>query len=152
MQSRRAQLAIVANEHGGVEGVVTIEDLIEELVGEIYDETDPDLATVERLDDGSFALPGRFPIHDLNSIDVDLPEGDYATIAGLVLDRLGRIPTEPGDVITVGGWQIVVQGVYRRTISEVLLRRIQPTDSHLSDAAGPQLGSGSSIMHGVMDA
>lgn len=144
LQSRRAQLAIVANEHGGIEGIITIEDLIEELVGEIYDETDPDLATVVYQPDGSFDLPGRFPIHDLNSLDVELPEGDYATIAGLVLDRLGRIPTEPGDVIEVDGWAITVQGVHRRGISEVHLVRIV-------ELAGPLLEGGQQTVDSSTD-
>ena len=135
LQNRRAQIAIVANEHGGIEGVVTIEDLVEELVGEIYDETDPDLATVVHIGDDTFDLPGRFPIHDLNSLGVELPEGDYATIAGLVLDRLGRIPTEAGDVVDVGGWQITVQGVQGRSISEVRLERLHPSAADLDEPA-----------------
>ena len=59
-------MAIVVNEHGGAEGIVTVEDLLEELVGVIYDETDRDVLTVERHDDGSLIVPGRFPIHDLD--------------------------------------------------------------------------------------
>jgi putative hemolysin len=117
-------MAIVANEHGGTEGVVTIEDLVEELVGEIYDETDPDLTTVQHLADGSIEIPGRFPIHDLPDIGVELPAGDYATVAGLVLDRLGRIPSSPGDVIDIDDWHLEVMGLHRRTITEIRLRRI----------------------------
>jgi putative hemolysin len=135
LQNRRAQLAIVANEHGGIEGVVTIEDLIEELVGEIYDETDPDLATVVHIGDDTFDLPGRFPVHDLNSLGVVLPEGDYATVAGLVLDRLGRIPTEAGDVVEVGEWRITVRGVLGRSISEVRLERLQPPADEVVESA-----------------
>ncbi|MDQ3176616.1 MAG: hemolysin family protein [Actinomycetota bacterium] len=123
LQTRRVQMAVVANEHGGTEGLVTIEDLVEELVGEIYDETDRDLATVRHQADGVIDVPGRLPIHDLGDIDVDLPAGDYATIAGLVLDRLGRIPTSPGDVVVIDGWELEVRGVRHRTITEVRLRR-----------------------------
>ncbi|MDQ3738596.1 MAG: hemolysin family protein [Actinomycetota bacterium] len=133
MQTRRVQMAIVANEHGGTEGVVTIEDLVEELVGEIYDETDPDLATVQHMADGSIEIPGRFPIHDLPDIGVDLPAGDYATVAGLMLDRLGRIPSAPGDVIDVAGWQLEVQGLHRRTITEIRLQRTDDQGSHGGD-------------------
>ncbi len=139
LQARRAQMAIVANEHGGIEGVITIEDLIEELVGEIYDETDPDLATVERLGDGSFVLPGGFPMHDLNRVGIELPDGDYATIAGLILDRLGRIPTEPGDVVDVDGWRLAVRAVHRRRISEV----------HLCRLIEPATGAGEPLVEGL---
>ncbi len=93
LQVQHAQMAIVVNEHGGVAGIVTMEDLVEELVGEIYDETDRDLTTVRREPDGTIVLPGTFPIHDLHDIDVELPDGDYATVAGLVLEHLGRIPS-----------------------------------------------------------
>jgi putative hemolysin len=124
MQAERAQMALVIDEHGGASGIVTVEDLVEELVGEIYDETDPDLATVIREADGTMEVPGRFPIHDLSDIGVDLPEGDYVTIAGLVLDQFGRIPAA-GEVIIVYGWQIQVRAVRGHAVTEVLLTQVQ---------------------------
>src|SRR4029450_3723630 len=102
MQRERQPLAIVINEYGGNEGIVTVEDLLEELVGELSDEFDRDVADVRREPDGSLVLPGSFPVHDLPDGGVDLPEGPYATVAGLVLDRLGRIPAG-GGTVTVGG-------------------------------------------------
>ncbi|MEP6298400.1 MAG: hemolysin family protein, partial [Ilumatobacter sp.] len=108
MQTLRVQLALVVDEHGGAAGIVTVEDLVEELVGEIYDETDPDLASVIWEDDGTIVLPGRFPIHDLPDIGVDLPDGDYATVAGLFLELLGRIPVA-GDHATTAGWHLEVR-------------------------------------------
>src|SRR5690606_41424217 len=93
---RCQHMAIVVNEHGSSEGIVPIEDLLEEVVGEIYDESDRDVVRVVRRPDGSLDLPGSFPIHDLVDIGVALPEGDYTTIAGLILDELGRVPDEPG--------------------------------------------------------
>jgi putative hemolysin len=120
MQAGRAQMALVVDEHGGAAGIVTVEDLVEELVGEIYDETDPDLASVVREADGSLLVPGRFPIHDLTDIGVDLPEGDYTTIAGLVLDRLGSIPV-PGDQVIVECWNLQVRAMRGRAVTEVLL-------------------------------
>ena len=130
LQQQHAQLALVVNEHGGVEGIVTVEDLVEELVGEIYDETDRDLATARVQPDGTIVVPGRFPVHDLPDIGVDLPEGDYATVAGLVLDRLGRIP-DVGDDVTVDGWTIRVNAMRRHAIVEVVLEpddEEDPTD------------------------
>jgi putative hemolysin len=123
MQKNRQHLAIVISEHGTGEGIVTIEDLIEEVVGEIYDESDKDVLAVERRPDGSLSLPGQFPIHDLVDLGVELPEGDYTTVAGLVLDRLGRIPNAPGDRVTINGWEATVLGVANRAITRVRLRR-----------------------------
>jgi putative hemolysin len=123
MQHSRQHLAVVISEHGAGEGIVTIEDLIEELVGEIYDESDRDVLSIERAPDGSIELPGRFPIHDLRDIGVDLPEGDYVTVAGLILDVLGRLPQEAGDKVQVGDWEASVLQVEDRAVTRVRLRR-----------------------------
>jgi putative hemolysin len=120
MQAARVQMALVIDEHGGAAGIVTVEDLVEELVGEIYDETDPDLATVVHESDGTIVLPGRFPIHDLPDIGVELRDGDYTTIAGLVLDQLGNIPT-PGDETAIDGWRLQVRAMRGRAITEIAL-------------------------------
>lgn len=137
LQSKRIQMAFVANEYGGIEGLITVEDLVEELVGEIWDETDPNVASVRRHADGSMTLPGRFPIHDLRDVGMELPVGDYATIAGLVLHRLGFIPDTPGAVVAVDGWRIEVTGVRRHTIVEVVTRPLtaaeKATAGHADD-------------------
>jgi putative hemolysin len=120
MQTRRVQLALVVDEHGAAAGIVTVEDLLEELVGEIYDETDRDVVNVQREPDGSLVLPGRFPVHDLVDVGVTgMPEGPYATVAGLVLDLLGRVPDAPGDRVTSAGRTIDVLAVDGRAITEV---------------------------------
>ncbi|MGV0837125.1 hemolysin family protein [Mycolicibacterium thermoresistibile] len=126
----REQFAVVLDEHGGAEGIITLEDLLEEIVGEIYDEADSDVQQVQNLPDGSVLLPGTFPIHDLSDIGVDLgiaAEGDFTTIAGLVLVALGRIPTGPGDRVEVPNWTIEVTAVDKHAITEVhLLPRRSP--------------------------
>ncbi len=122
-QTHRTQMALVIGEHGQALGIVTVEDLVEELVGEIYDETDPDLATVVHEPDGTLVLPGAFPVHDLVDLDVELPEGDYTTISGLVLDELGRFPSI-GETIVIDDWQIEIQAIHRHRIEQVALRRI----------------------------
>jgi putative hemolysin len=126
MQADRQQLAIVVNEHGGTEGIVTVEDLVEELVGEIYDESDQDILTVRRLPGGSLVLPGRFPVHDLVDVGVEIPEGEYTTIAGAVLDALGHLPEEPGERVQLGDWTAEVLGVEGRAITTVRLTPRRP--------------------------
>jgi putative hemolysin len=131
MQARRVQLALVVDEHGAAAGIVTVEDLLEELVGEIYDESDRDVIGVRRDPDGSLVMPGRFPVHDLVDVGIDdMPEGPYATVAGLVLDHLGRVPEVPGDIVSVAGRTIEVLAVDGRAITEVRIgaRREAPVD------------------------
>jgi putative hemolysin len=136
MQVRRLQLALVVDEHGAAAGIVTIEDMLEELVGEIYDETDRDVVRVRREPDGSLVLPGRFPVHDLEDVGVhDMPEGPYATVAGLVLDVLGRVPEAPGDRVTVAGRTIEVLAVNARAITEVRISPASP--DHSPPLTGP---------------
>ena len=79
LQAARRQLALVVSEHGAVEGIVSVEDLVEEIVGEIYDEHDRDLVGVVRHDDGTIDLPGRFPLHDLVDLRVRAPERSEQT-------------------------------------------------------------------------
>ena len=128
MQADRQQLCLVVNEHGGTEGLVSVEDLVEELVGEIYDESDKDILTVRRLPGGSFVLPGRFPVHDLEDLGIEVPEGEYTTVAGAVLDRLGHIPEEPGERVELGDWVTQVLTVEGHAITAVRLTPKRTTD------------------------
>jgi putative hemolysin len=128
MQRNHVQMAIVVNEHGGAEGIVTVEDLVEELVGEIYDETDRDVLDVQRQPDGAMVLPGRFPVHDLPDIGLEVPEGQYATVAGYLLWRLQRIPDAPGDVVDVDGWRFTVTKIDDLAITEVRLSHLPEVD------------------------
>jgi putative hemolysin len=123
LQDGRTQMALVIDEHGGAEGIVTVEDLLEELVGEIWDETDKKPTHDLQETAGQLTLPGQFPMHDLPDLDIELPGGDYTTIGGLVIDRLGRMP-EPGDTVEVGQYALSVEDVKDRAITEVVLERL----------------------------
>ena len=120
LQAERAQLALVVDEHGTVGGIVTIEDLLEEIVGEIYDEFDRDLQPIAPQDDGSVVLPGSFPIHDLEDIGVEVPDGDYATVAGLLLWHLGHIPAA-GEEVGLPGYRATVLSMDGLSIDQVRL-------------------------------
>jgi putative hemolysin len=142
MQSRRVQMAVVVDEHGSTTGIITIEDLMEELVGEIYDETDRDVVSVRHDPDGSLIVPGGFPIHDLPDIGVhEVPDGNYATVAGLVLDRLGRIPDRPGDHVTIADWQLQITGVDHHAITEIRLTPVPSGDRTGHSTAAPTNGA-----------
>jgi putative hemolysin len=124
LRADRQQMAVVVNEHGATEGIVTVEDLLEEIVGDLYDEFDPDLGTVEREEGGALVLPGDYPVHDLPDLGVTLPEGPYATVAGWALARLGHIP-DPGESVEADGWRLEVLAVGRRAITRVRLCRLR---------------------------
>ncbi|RSN67336.1 MULTISPECIES: hemolysin family protein [Actinomadura] len=141
-KAEHQQLALVVDEHGGVEGIVTLEDLLEEIVGEIYDETDRDVLAVRTEPDGALLLPGTFPIHDLPDLGVEVadpPAGDYTTVAGLVLAKLRRVPERPGDRVGVSGWTIEVTDVDRHAITGVRMRPVRKSAGRrdAADTADP---------------
>ncbi len=114
-------LAIVIDEYGSTEGIVTLEDLLEEIVGEIEDEFDLPDETVERVDDDTVRIDGTFTIDDFNErFDVELPEEDYHTVAGFVFGRLGRAAV-PGDEVAHDGLRFHVESVEGQRIGRLLV-------------------------------
>ena len=122
-QKRKLQMAIVIDEWGSVEGLITIEDIVEELVGEIQDEFDEGEAEIEEIGDGVYAIDGRIPITEVNEyFGLDLPHEDFDTIGGYVLGVLGR-PPEPGDAVEVDGVILQVKSVDGPRVSMLTLQR-----------------------------
>jgi magnesium and cobalt exporter, CNNM family len=122
-QTRKLQMAIVIDEWGSVEGLITIEDIVEEIVGEIQDEFDEGEAAIEQISDDLFAVDGRIPITDLNDrFELDLPHEDFDTIGGYILGSLGR-PPETGDTVEAEGATMQVKSVDGPRVSMLTLQR-----------------------------
>jgi len=132
-------LAIVIDEYGSMEGIVTLEDLLEEIVGEIEDEFDLPDETIERIDEDTIRIDGTFPIDDFNEqFDCDLPDEDYHTVAGFVFGELGRT-AEPGDEVRHKGLLFAVDSVEGQRIDRLRVTfqpwRRQPEQQEDNDAA-----------------
>jgi CBS domain containing-hemolysin-like protein len=121
--------AVVVDEYGSVGGIVTLEDLVEELVGEIEDEFDRELGRVRRVGAGRFVVAGTLRADRVDEvIGLVIPEGDYETVAGFVIDRLGHIPAE-GETVEHAGWELTVTRVEGVRVAELRIRRLpEPTE------------------------
>ncbi len=123
MRSDRQHFALVLDEHGGTAGVVTLEDLLEELVGEIRDEYDDTELGIETVGEGRFLIPGTLHVDEAAArLGMELPEGEYETVAGFLMDRLGRIPQRQ-DRIDENGWSLRVVSMHRRRVVQVMAER-----------------------------
>ncbi len=124
LQKRRTHMALVIDEHGSVTGLVTMEDLLEEIVGEIQDEYDWEERPVERLRDGSLVVEGTLSAAELrDGFQVPIPEStEFETVAGFMLDRLGSVP-KGGEVVVVGDHRLTVVDVEKNRISKVKIER-----------------------------
>lgn len=123
MRTRRRAFALVLDEHGGVEGLITIKDIVSELVGELQDEFDPNVPTLVALATGVWLADGRVPVEEIaRQVGADIPEGPYTTVAGLILDLAGRIPDE-GDAVEVDGIRLVVTRMDRNRVDRVQITR-----------------------------
>ena len=135
MQRDKFHMAIVVDEYGGTAGLVTLEDLIEELVGEIADEFDIDDPIVEPVPGGGIRVHARTPLDEVNDLlGARLPEGDWDTVGGLVYDRIGHVPVE-GESVDVPGWRLTAQRIQGRRIGRV---SIVPLDGPKRPPATPR--------------
>jgi putative hemolysin len=130
MQEEKYHMAVVVDEYGGTAGLVTLEDLLEELVGDIVDEFDVEEPTVELNDDGSVLVSARYSVDDADDLlGAELPQGPWDTVGGLMLDLVGRVP-DPGDSVEVDGFRLTALDVRGRRIGRV---RIEPTHASGGD-------------------
>lgn len=134
MQSKGVHMSLVVDEYGGVAGVVTLEDIVEEIVGEIRDEYDEAEETdVLKLDDDNYMLLGRVNIDEINEIfKLELPTDHADTLGGLIYSELGRVP-QPGELVTFNSAEFTVEEVVARRILKVKLHLAHPIEDQVSE-------------------
>ena len=129
-RANRSHMAVVVDEHGNVMGVVTLDDLLAELVGELLDEDDDTSEEVTRLGERTYTVSGSMDIDDFDEhFTVELPEGEYHTLGGFLLSAMGKVP-DKGAELDWGGLRFTVSGVEGRRVTEVCIERLQaPTEA-----------------------
>lgn len=134
MQTNRQQMAIVVDEYGGTDGLITVEDIVEEVVGEIVDETDRENPFVEQESENVWLVDGRFPVEDAAELGWPVEDSsDYETIAGWLMNTLDSVP-QVGEELTLGGYRFKIQAMRRRRISTVRVERLDDPSPSRVDA------------------
>ena len=129
LQQRGLHMAIVVDEHGGCTGIVTIEDLLEEIVGEIEDEYDKPEKGYEHYADGGYLIEAEMEINVINDdLNLDLPTGDYETLAGLVIHHLEKIPYS-GEQVVVNGYRLTIKEASKRKIQTIIVRKLSSSEN-----------------------
>lgn len=144
LQARRQHIAVVVDEYGGTAGLVTIEDVLEEIVGEITDEYDVEEVEVERLEDGTVRVSSRYPVDDLDElVGFTVEDDDVDSVGGLMAKHLGKVPI-PGSVVEVQGLRLEAERATgrRNKIEAVLVSVLAAEGSEDDDAPGHAAGSG----------
>lgn len=129
MQTNRQQIAIVVDEYGGTDGLITVEDIVEEIVGEIIDETDDAVPFVTNLTEDEWLVDGRLPVEEARELGWPVVESDqYDTIAGWLLDTLDAVP-RIGDELVVDGYRFKVRAMRRRRIQGLQVKRLSDAEA-----------------------
>lgn len=142
MQAKRIQMAIVVDEYGGTAGIVTFEDIVEEIVGEVRDEYDvAEELPFQKIEDDEYIFSGGIDLDDVNQlIDAELPKDTSETLGGFIYSQLGRVPM-PGETVEAGGLELVVEQVVGRRIRKVrALRMEQPEQEVEAQSSGDHTG------------
>ena len=124
-------MAVVVDEYGGTSGIITMEDLIESILGNIQDEFDNEDEEISQVNDNTFSIDGTTSIYEVSDLlDVELPEGDYDTLAGYIVSTLGRIPTEQEHpTVTFDNVEFTVEAVNDRRITKVRVVKNNAADA-----------------------
>jgi CBS domain containing-hemolysin-like protein len=134
LQKEKVHLAIVVDEYGATAGLVTIEDILEEIVGEIVDEYDQEQVLVEQLPGGGMRIDARLPVDELEELlTCELPDEEWDTVGGLLFGLLGHVP-EPGEHVEVDGLRLTAERVQGRRIAKVLVDRLAVSDGVAADS------------------
>ncbi|MGH9063915.1 MAG: hemolysin family protein [Acidimicrobiales bacterium] len=142
MQDQKFHLSVVVDEYGGTAGLVTLEDLIEELVGEIVDEFDVEEPVFVPLANGEYRVNARMPMDELNELlHADLPEGDWDTVGGLMLSLLGHVASE-GESVEADGHRLVAERVQGRRIGRIRIAKLDPVTDRPRPGGAADAGTG----------
>lgn len=132
LRSRKSHMAVVLDEYGGTAGILTLEDIIEEIIGDIMDEYDSEEVWIVPNQDGSLTVDARLDVEDLEDyLRVDLPEGKFESVGGLIISLLGRVPRK-GEKVLIGGIEMEVLLATDRKIEKVIVRQLQNQDNSSS--------------------
>lgn len=134
LKSRKSHMAVVLDEYGGTAGLVTLEDIIEEIIGDIHDEYDVEEENIRQIDENAYLVEASLHIEDLaDFLGVEIPDGDYESVGGFITDLIGRLPEE-NEQVEFGDMVIIIRSADERKINTVEIRRNSSGDSR-ADAA-----------------
>ncbi|WP_041439764.1 hemolysin family protein [Syntrophobacter fumaroxidans] len=126
LRDNKSHMAIVVDEYGGTAGILTLEDIIEEIIGDVMDEYDADVKLIVEHDDGSITVHARLDVEELEDfLDVKLPEGKFESVGGFVISLVGRVPGV-NERIVFENMEMVIEAASNRKIEKIRIRRVDP--------------------------